>query len=94
MTAQPRATLKHAVDRFPHALVEQGAEGTVITYTPNLVQLQLDDPYPGLDEWDNCLHWYPGMDPHRDEQTAIDCFREDVETDANPQVWFDTHEED
>lgn len=90
MTDLPRATLNRAVDRFPHALVAEGEQGTVVTYTPELVRVHLDSLYDGLEEWDNCLHWYAGMDPSDDDETAIEAFLEDVTTDTNGGVWFDS----
>lgn len=53
-----RVTLLDVVDRYPHARVQPGATGRIVRWEPDLVAVKLDQPVDGLEEWDNCLHWW------------------------------------
>jgi hypothetical protein len=54
-----RVRVRRIVERFPHALIEPGATGTVVTSDEHVYAVRLDRYEPGLKEWDNELHWYP-----------------------------------
>lgn len=72
-----RFTLARDVDRFPHALVPAGTSGTIAYADKEAIGLRLDEPFEGLDEWDNELIWYSdafGMSVNE----MIDSFREDA----------------
>ena len=81
-----RFTLSRDVDRFPHALVPAGTSGTIVHADKDSIGLKLDEPFEGLDEWDNGLMWYSdgfGMTVRE----MIDSFREDAspgEPSASP----------
>ena len=49
-----RVRLRRTLERYPDALVEAGAVGTVIDSED--VVIRLDDPVEGLEDWDNQLH--------------------------------------
>jgi hypothetical protein len=53
-----RVRLLNDVERFPHGIVEAGAEGTIVSFD-RIVAVKLDEHHEWLDEWDNELHWYP-----------------------------------
>lgn len=53
-----RVTLLDTVDRYPHARVKAGATGTIVRWSEDLVAVKLDQVVDGLEEWDNCLHWW------------------------------------
>jgi hypothetical protein len=52
-----RVRIISPVERFPHALVEEGL-GTITHNAHKLIGVTLDDHYEGLDEWDNALAWF------------------------------------
>ena len=66
MSQGERVRLKRAVDRFPHALVPEGATGVHVV-DQGYHGVMLDDDYPGLNEWANTLWWYCGWDGEEQE---------------------------
>jgi hypothetical protein len=67
-----RVRLRHAVDRFPHFLVEAGALGTV-SHTPGgdpsgTLCVRMDEHVAGAEDWENEIVWSvgDGDDPLRD----------------------------
>lgn len=71
-----RVRFLRAVDRYPHAAIEAGETGTVITATWDLVAIRPDDPRDTLTEWDGCIEWYP---TETDTDTALAALVQDVE---------------
>jgi hypothetical protein len=43
------------IDRYPHFVVAPGSAGVVTTCEQGLCTVRLDDPVPGMEEWDNEL---------------------------------------
>ncbi|HEU4705579.1 MAG TPA: hypothetical protein VFS64_00130 [Solirubrobacterales bacterium] len=73
-----RGRLRHAVDRFPHFVVETGATGTVTEATESLIALRMDEFLPGAEEWDNEVCW-TSDDIEAADQVVAAVFYEDVE---------------
>jgi hypothetical protein len=48
-----RVQFTRNVDRYPHALIQAGEAGTVVTATDETIGVRLDQHVPGLDEWNN-----------------------------------------
>lgn len=70
-----RITLVRVVDRYPHFLVEAGAQGVVVTDSPvGGITARMDDLIPGAEAWDNEILWTPDM--MGDEFEAI--FKADI----------------
>lgn len=63
-----RVRFRHAVDRYPHFQVPEGATGEVTEVEADVFAVTLDDHLDGAETWDNEVHWYPqnGDDPDRD----------------------------
>lgn len=65
LTAGDRVRTLRTVDRWPHAAVLAGAEGTVTICdeTPSgyLVCVKFDEPVPGLEAWDNEVQWFDDL---------------------------------
>lgn len=56
--AGSRVSLNHRVDPFPKFSVPAGVTGTINEVTDRLVSIKLDNPVPGAEGHDNCLHFY------------------------------------
>jgi hypothetical protein len=68
---------RRAVDRCPHAAIQAGETGTVVTAEPMLVAIRPDLRREHLAEWGGCLEWYPHEDESPD--TCLAALAEDVE---------------
>ena len=67
-----RVRLTHSVDRFPHFIAPQGAQGTLVISEPAVVAVRLDEHLDGAEEWDNEVCWYPSNgDFPADDMEAI-----------------------
>lgn len=71
-----RVRLKRDVDRYPHFVAPEGAEGTVTKNWDDLIAVKLDEDLDGADEWDNEVQWYDGMYAN---ENFREVFQEDVE---------------
>lgn len=76
MNVGTRVRLTRDVERYPHFVAEAGMEGTVTEVSEERVAVQLDDPVPGAEEWDNEIHWYKDQ---FEGETFGEVFRGDVE---------------
>lgn len=76
MNEGTRVRLRRDVDRYPHFVAPQGAEGTVTKNGDDFLAVKLDEPLDGAEEWDNEVQWYEGMFTDADYR---DVFRKDVE---------------
>lgn len=56
-----RVRLRHDVSRFPHFIVDKGAEGVVVDIHPDWVRVLMDKHIPGAEDWDNELIWFDDM---------------------------------
>jgi hypothetical protein len=65
-----RVVLGCDVDRFPHALVGEGATGEVVQADADQIEVRLDAAVPGLAEWDNGLIWYREQECEEGEALA------------------------
>jgi hypothetical protein len=45
------------IDRYPHFVVAPGSAGVVTTCERGLCTVRLDDPVPGMEPWENELHF-------------------------------------
>lgn len=52
-----KVRLKRDVDRFPHFLAPTGLIGNVLQVTENRLIVKMDQPLPGAEDWENCIHW-------------------------------------
>lgn len=59
---------KIEIDRFPNFIVGEGATGTVKTLRHDLVQILLDEPPAGSEEWGGCLDYYPDNVPEHAQE--------------------------
>ena len=67
-----RVVLLQDVERFPHAIVAEGATGTVAEVERGHLAVVLDDIVEGLEEWDNWLIWCDTGD------ADMDCVDNDI----------------
>ncbi len=79
-----RYRLSREVDRYPHFVAPQGAEGTVVEGTEGCIALRMDTQIDGCAEWDNCIVWTvdedcPENPPDNYFPLAARVFREDAE---------------
>jgi hypothetical protein len=68
-----RVRFTQPVDRYPHVAVSRGETGTVTLADPEMVAVRLDRYDPGLDEWDNEVHFYPPYAAEGDDWDYRDC---------------------
>lgn len=64
--------LSQEVERYPHFLIPVGATGKVKTLRHDLVEVKMDEPVDGMQEWDGCLQWYPENVPEHQEEYLKD----------------------
>ena len=50
-----------ALERHPHFTIPAGAKGVVAYLDDSLLTIQMDDPIPGLEAWDNGVD-FPAAD--------------------------------
>ncbi len=65
-----RVKLLDNEERYPHAFVLRGEEGTVTEVAETHVYITLDTTYDGLTEWDNELHFYEEDRDHDEREEA------------------------
>lgn len=75
-----RWQLTRNVDRYPHFIAPEGAEGTITSVDEYNICLRMDDHLPGAEEWDNEVCWSRENDPETDN--AAVAFAADVEKAA------------
>lgn len=66
-----RVCLTEGADRYPDFFVPAGATGTVVSYNAAycdsiVLEVKLDDPVPGSEEWDGVVHFYNWEDATRE----------------------------
>ena len=76
MNEGTRVKLRKDVERYPHFVAPEGAEGIITKKEEDLIAVRLDEPLEGAEEWDNEIHWHKGQFPDSDYESA---FQDDVE---------------
>lgn len=71
-----RVRLTRDVERYPHFVAPEGAEGTITKSQVDLVAVRLDERLDGAEEWDNEIQWFDGMAENTDFREV---FQQDVE---------------
>lgn len=54
---ETRWRLTRPVDRYPHFIAPEGAEGRVVDVSDGNVSLRLDETLAGAEDWDNEVVW-------------------------------------
>ena len=76
-----KVVTKRVIDRFYAAVIEADQLGTVDYIDSHQIAVKFDEPIDGLEEWNNCVHWYsdfhsetdrPSMEPNSIDDVLSD----------------------
>ncbi len=57
LTVGTRVRLRKEIERFPHFMAPAGLTGRVVYHEHGEIDVEMDAPLPGAEEWDNQIVW-------------------------------------